>query len=88
MMKSPLLLKNVFIKVHLNLRNMNNVMCPQEQFIVFYIGRSERCILVYLGLMIFPCGMFNKQEMVGALNRTETFKTDLQGQNVVTLVTS
>ena len=46
---------------------------PQEQFIAFYmyVGRSERCTLVYfMGLMIFPRGKVNKQEVVEALNRT------------------
>ena len=68
-MKTPLLLKNVFIKVWLKLRNMNK--CPQEQFIVFCVGRSERGTLVYLGLMIIPYGgVKNKQEMVEASNET------------------
>ena len=82
-MKTPLLLKNVLIKVHLNLRNMGNMS-----------AKAIHCFLcrkvwdIYFNL--FVVGMLNKQEMAEASNttrlrltyRVKTFSHWLQVNNV------
>ena len=65
MVKSPLLLKNVFIKVHLNIRN-----------ICYMSIRATHCFLcrkvwdLLNDYSLWPVGMLNKQEMVEASNKT------------------
>ena len=51
-MKNPLLLKNVFIKVHLNLRNMDNM---STTAIHYFLCRKVWEMYFNLGIMIIPC---------------------------------
>ena len=66
-MKNPLLLKNVFIKVHLNPRNMNDM---STRTIHCFLCRKVWEMYFNLGVMIIPCGDVKRKGMVEALNNT------------------